>query len=370
MGERFGVVGLGRMAQALLLPLMESGLVQRSAVRAAVASAASAERLAAEHGLMVSTDPSEAWAASTVLLAVKPQQLEAVAAQAATAQGVAAQGVAVQAAAVQAAAVQGVAHGAAQATAVQEKAIQESAVQGRGITTRPEPLTHPPASGGSASDPDTGAAATAPPSSERLLISVLAGVSLERLGRLFPGWRCVRAVPNTPCLVRQGLTGLAWGEGIDPEQREQVRQLFALVGAVHELPESQLDAFLALTSSGPAFVALVAEAMADGAVAAGLPRALALELAQRTLAGTAALLEGRQLHPALLKDMVSSPAGTTIAGLRQLERAGLRSALLEAVLAAAERSRELGAAGVAQPPGSAASRQGGSSEGSGSASPR
>jgi len=365
LGERFGVVGLGRMAQALLLPLMESGLVQRSAVRAAVASAASAKRLAAEHGLMVSTDPSEAWAASTVLLAVKPQQLEAVAAQgvaaqAATAQGVAAQGVAVQA----------VAHGAAQATAVQEKAIQESAVQGRGITTRPEPLTHPPASGGSASDPDTGAAATAPPSSERLLISVLAGVSLERLGRLFPGWRCVRAVPNTPCLVRQGLTGLAWGEGINPEQREQVRQLFALVGAVHELPESQLDAFLALTSSGPAFVALVAEAMADGAVAAGLPRALALELAQRTLAGTAALLEERQLHPALLKDMVSSPAGTTIAGLRQLERAGLRSALLEAVLAAAERSRELGAAGVAQPPGSAASRQGGSSEGSGSASPR
>jgi pyrroline-5-carboxylate reductase len=375
LGERFGVVGLGRMAQALLLPLMESGLVQRSAVRAAVASAASAERLAAEHGLMVSTDPSEAWAASTVLLAVKPQQLEAVAAQgvaaqAAAAQGVAAQGVAAQGVAVQAAAVQGVAHGAAQATAVQEKAIQESAIQGRGITTRPEPLTHPPASGGSASDPDTGAAATAPPSSERLLISVLAGVSLERLGRLFPGWRCVRAVPNTPCLVRQGLTGLAWGEGINPEQREQVRQLFALVGAVHELPESQLDAFLALTSSGPAFVALVAEAMADGAVAAGLPRALALELAQRTLAGTAALLEERQLHPALLKDMVSSPAGTTIAGLRQLERAGLRSALLEAVLAAAERSRELGAAGVAQPPGSAASRHGGSSEGSGSASPR
>ena len=365
MGERFGVVGLGRMAQALLLPLMESGLVQRSAVRAAVASAASAERLAAEHGLMVSTDPSEAWAASTVLLAVKPQQLEAVAAQGVAAQAAAAQGVAAQGVAVQ-----GVAHGAAQATAVQEKAIQESAIQGRGITTRPEPLTHPPASGGSASDPDTGAAATAPPSSERLLISVLAGVSLERLGRLFPGWRCVRAVPNTPCLVRQGLTGLAWGEGINPEQREQVRQLFALVGAVHELPESQLDAFLALTSSGPAFVALVAEAMADGAVAAGLPRALALELAQRTLAGTAALLEERQLHPALLKDMVSSPAGTTIAGLRQLERAGLRSALLEAVLAAAERSRELGAAGVAQPPGSAASRQGGSSEGSGSASPR
>jgi pyrroline-5-carboxylate reductase len=120
-----------------------------------------------------------------------------------------------------------------------------------------------------------------------------------------------------------------------------VSRLFARVGEVRVLPESQLDAFLALTSSGPAFVALVAEAMADGAVAAGLPRALAHHLAHRTLAGTAALLQEQELHPGQLKDMVSSPAGTTIAGLRQLERAGLRSALLEAVLAAAERSREL-----------------------------
>jgi pyrroline-5-carboxylate reductase len=102
-----------------------------------------------------------------------------------------------------------------------------------------------------------------------------------------------------------------------------------------------LDAFLALTSSGPAFVALVAEGLADGAVAAGLPRSLAQELALRTLAGTAALMEQRDLHPGQLKDMVSSPAGTTIAGLRELERSGLRSALLEAVLAAAQRSREL-----------------------------
>jgi pyrroline-5-carboxylate reductase len=124
-------------------------------------------------------------------------------------------------------------------------------------------------------------------------------------------------------------------------ERQRVGQLFAQVGEVHELPESQLDAFLALTSSGPAFVALVAEAMADGAVAAGLPRQLAHHLAHRTLAGTAALLFERELHPGALKDMVSSPAGTTMAGLRQLERLGLRSALIEAVVAAAERSREL-----------------------------
>merc|ERR1712216_63644 len=141
-----------------------------------------------------------------------------------------------------------------------------------------------------------------------LLISVLAGVSLDRLQRLFPGHCCVRAVPNTPALVGAGLTALAWGQGITPVQRDQVQQLFADVGEVLELAEAKLDAFLALTSSGPAFVALVAEAMADGAVAAGLPRDLAQRLAHRTLAGTAALLDQQQLHPAQLKDMVTSPA--------------------------------------------------------------
>jgi pyrroline-5-carboxylate reductase len=193
------------------------------------------------------------------------------------------------------------------------------------------------------------AAAAAPPATADgagarepgLLISVLAGVSLSRLEGLFPGWRCVRAVPNTPALVRAGLTGLAFGAGVSPAQRARVHELFALVGEVRELPESQLDAFLALTSSGPAFLALVVEAMADGAVAAGLPRQLAHHLAHRTLAGTAALLHEQELHPGVLKDMVSSPAGTTIAGLRELERAGVRSGIIEAVLAAAERSRQL-----------------------------
>ncbi|MEB3172159.1 MAG: pyrroline-5-carboxylate reductase, partial [Synechococcaceae cyanobacterium] len=239
---------------------------QRQAVRAVVASDASAARLRQAHGLVVDTDPSAAWGAPVVLLAVKPQQLELAAAQAAQAGGSAAGG---------------------------------------------------------------------------LLISVLAGVTLPRLQSLFPGWRCVRAVPNTPSLVRAGLTGLAFADAVDAEQRRWVQQLFAQVGEVHELPESQLDAFLALTSSGPAFVAVVAEALADGAVAAGLPRRLAQELASRTLAGSAALMLQRDLHPGQLKDMVSSPGGTTIAGLRRLEQAGLRSALIEAVLAAAARSREL-----------------------------
>ncbi len=263
--DTFGVVGLGRMARALLLPLLDSGLLERSAIRAVVASEASARRLSDDLGIQVSTDPSRAWAAPVVLLAVKPQQLQAVAP----------------------------------------------------------------------------AAAAAPPAGEPLLISVLAGVTLARLKALFPGRACVRAVPNTPALVRAGLTGLSWGEGVGEARREQVRGLFAQVGEVLDLPEPQLDPFLALTSSGPAFLALVAESMADGAVAGGLPRPLAMHLAHRTMAGTAALLQGQELHPGQLKDMVTSPAGTTAAGLRQLERAGLRSALIEAVLAAAERSRQL-----------------------------
>jgi len=269
---RLGILGLGRMARALLLPLLESGDLQAAAVDAVVASEASALRLRQELGIAVGTDPTLAWQAPVLLLAVKPQQLEALAARRA------------------------------------------------------------------ALAPAGDRAAAAPP----LLISVLAGVTVARLQRQFPDCHCVRAVPNTPALVRCGLTALAWGEGIDPEARQWVCRLFSRVGEVLELPEAQLDAFLALTSSGPAFVALVAEAMADGAVAAGLPRSLALDLAARTLAGTAALLDQQALHPALRKDMVASPGGTTIAGLRQLERAGLRSALLEAVLAAAERSRQLG----------------------------
>ncbi|KEF41148.1 MAG: pyrroline-5-carboxylate reductase [Cyanobium sp. CACIAM 14] len=271
--EGLGVVGLGRMAQALLLPLLQAGLIDRTSVRAAVASEASARGLTEALGIEVSTEATRAWASPLVLLAVKPQQVETVA------------------------------HTAA--------ATLEDAQ------------------------------ARAPGGRQPLLISVLAGVSLRRLQALFPGRACVRAVPNTPALVQAGLTGISWGDGVGADQREEVRQLFAQVGEVLDLPEAQLDPFLALTSSGPAFLALVAEAMADGAVAAGLPRSLAMHLTHRTLAGTAALLQGQELHPGQLKDMVTSPAGTTAAGLRELERAGVRSALIEAVLAAAERSRQL-----------------------------
>jgi len=174
-----------------------------------------------------------------------------------------------------------------------------------------------------------------------LLISVLAGVTLKSLKRTFPGHTCVRAVPNTPVLVEEGLTGIAWEDDITSAQKIAVRKIFEPISEIFELQERQLDPFLALTSSGPAYIALVIESMADGAVAAGLPRNISNELAHKTLSGTASLLREKDLHPAVLKDMVASPAGTTISALRHLELAGLRSALIEAVVLAAERSRQL-----------------------------
>ncbi len=177
--------------------------------------------------------------------------------------------------------------------------------------------------------------------SKPLLISVLAGVTLKSLNKAFPGHTCVRAVPNTPSLVRKGLTGLSWENDITLDQKRVVRKIFEPISEIYELEEQKLDPFLALTSSGPAYIALVVEAMADGAVASGLPRQLSNQLAHKTLLGTATLLGEKGLHPAELKDMVSSPAGTTISALRHLELAGLRSALIEAVVLAAQRSRQL-----------------------------
>ncbi len=174
-----------------------------------------------------------------------------------------------------------------------------------------------------------------------LLISVLAGITLKSLQEAFPKHTCVRAVPNTPTMVREGLTGLAWGDDITSDQKSEVRKVFESISEIFQLKERQLDSFLALTSSGPAYIALVLEAMADGAVAAGLPRNLSNKLAHKTLSGTASLLREKSLHPAELKDMVASPGGTTISALRHLELAGLRSALIEAVVLAAQKSRQL-----------------------------
>ncbi|RMF63882.1 MAG: pyrroline-5-carboxylate reductase [Cyanobacteria bacterium J069] len=178
--------------------------------------------------------------------------------------------------------------------------------------------------------------------SSALVLSILAGVPLHRLEAGFPDHPVVRAMPNTPATVGAGVTAIAPGRHAQPVHLEQARQIFQAVGDVVEVPESLMDAVTGLSGSGPGYVALIVEALSDGGVAAGLPRAIATQLAIQTLRGTAELLAATGIHPSELKDRVTSPGGTTIAGIATLEQAGLRSALIEAVKAAARRSQELG----------------------------
>ncbi len=165
---------------------------------------------------------------------------------------------------------------------------------------------------------------------------------LRRLEAAFPEQPVVRSMPNTPATVGAGITAIAAGRHTIPEQMELARQIFAAVGEVVEVSESMLDAVTGLSGSGPGYVAVMIEALIDGGVAAGLPRPIATQLAIQTVRGTAELLASRGLHPAQLKDQVTSPGGTTIAGIAYLEQAGFRSALIEAVKAAYRRSQELG----------------------------
>lgn len=263
----FGVIGGGMMGEALITRLLDQGIFAPEAVLVSDPQAARREVLHYTYGVQT-TDSNQAVieVAETVLLAIKPQMLAAVA----------------------------------------------------------EPLRHP--------------VRETPP----LLLSILAGITLTRLQQAFPSWAVVRAMPNTPATVGAGVTALAAAESVSDEQRSQARTIFASVGTVVEVPEYQMDAVTALSGSGPGYIALVVEALADGGVAVGLPRAVALELAIATVRGTGELLHQGDLHPAVLKDRVTSPGGTTIAGISALEAGGLRSALIEAVRAAYLRSQALG----------------------------
>lgn len=178
---------------------------------------------------------------------------------------------------------------------------------------------------------------------DQVLASIAAGVPTARieqaLGRPIP---VVRVMPNTPALVGAGVAAVAAGRWASAEQTALVQRLMAAVGQAIVLPETQLDAVTGLSGSGPAFVAMVIEALIDGGVRVGLPRDVATTLAIQTVLGTAQMLRDTSRHPAALKDMVTSPGGTTIAGVHALERGGLRAALIDAVVAATERSRQLG----------------------------
>lgn len=176
------------------------------------------------------------------------------------------------------------------------------------------------------------------------LVSVAAGVTLATLESGLPkGAAAIRVMPNTPCLVGHGASCYALGQHASPEQGEEVGRLLSSVGFASETPEKLLDAVTGLSGSGPAFVYTMIEALADGGVRAGLPRDLAAQLAARTVAGAAQMVLATGQHPAALRDAVASPGGTTIAGLAEVERHGVRTALIEAVTAATRRSAELGA---------------------------
>jgi pyrroline-5-carboxylate reductase len=177
-----------------------------------------------------------------------------------------------------------------------------------------------------------------------LVVSIAAGVTLAQLSAgLGEGVRVARVMPNTPCLVRASASGFAVpSTRNDHPDAILVGRLFAAVGTAVRVSESQLDAVTGLSGSGPAYVYVMIEALADGGVKAGLPRDVAQKLAAQTVLGAAKMVLETGRHPGALKDAVASPGGTTIAGLHALERAGVRAALMDAVEAATRRATELG----------------------------
>jgi pyrroline-5-carboxylate reductase len=180
---------------------------------------------------------------------------------------------------------------------------------------------------------------------DHLLISIAAGVTLARLeGALPAGARVIRVMPNTPALVGAGAAGFALGKHATGADGELAQKLLSAVGLALLLKESLLDAVTGLSGSGPAFVYQFIEALSDGGVAAGLPRDAATRLAAQTVLGGAQMVLSTGLHPGTLKDQVTSPGGTTIEGVHELEKGGLRAAVMSAVRAAADKSRKLGQA--------------------------
>lgn len=180
-------------------------------------------------------------------------------------------------------------------------------------------------------------------SDKQLVISVAAGVSIPgiqaRIGDAIP---LVRAMPNTPAVIQEGVTALAGCSGLSLENLKIAQSIFESVGKVVIVDESSMNAVTGLSGSGPAYVYLAIEALIDGGVRVGLPRTVAHTLAVQTVLGAAKLVRETGEHPAVLKDRVTSPGGTTIAGLQQLEEGGLRATLIQAVEAATYRSSELG----------------------------
>lgn len=179
---------------------------------------------------------------------------------------------------------------------------------------------------------------------DKILLSIAAGIRTGLLEELLQPniARIIRAMPNTPCLAGEGMTGLCAGSSATAADLEKVKSLFTASGKAIIVKEDDMDAVAAVSGSGPAYIFLMIEAMIEAAVNIGLSSAVARELVLQTMKGSVVMMEDSGEHPALLKQQVTSPGGTTIAALRQLEEAGLRSAFFTAIEAAWRRSKELG----------------------------
>lgn len=177
---------------------------------------------------------------------------------------------------------------------------------------------------------------------QTLVLSIAAGITIAELEQAAPGRPVVRAMPNTPAIVRRGASAIAAGSEATEADLEQAERLLGAVGIVVRVPERMLDAVTGLSGSGPAYVFLLAEALIEGGVLNGLPRDVANTLVLQTIYGAGALLVDSDEGPEALRAAVTSPGGTTAAGLRALEQGSMRGAVLDAVTAATERSRELG----------------------------
>ena len=180
---------------------------------------------------------------------------------------------------------------------------------------------------------------------DHLVVSVAAGITTARIEQGLPaGAAVVRCMPNTPALVDEAMTAISAGSQATPAHLQRADELLSAVGRVVRVPESQLDAVTALSGSGPAYFFFLVEAMIDAGILLGLPRALAAELIVQTLVGSAVMLRDSGEHPVQLREAVTSPAGTTISAIRELENHGVRAAFLAAIEAARNRSAELGRA--------------------------
>jgi pyrroline-5-carboxylate reductase len=177
---------------------------------------------------------------------------------------------------------------------------------------------------------------------EQTLLSVAAGTTTRFIeGHLPAGARVVRAMPNAPALVHEGIAGLCGGEHARPEDVQLAAEALGHLGAVVRVDEGDMDAVTALSGSGPAYFALLAEAMIEAGLLLGLSRDVSTKLVVQTMFGSALLLRDEQMHPVELREAVTSPGGTTTRAIRELERSGVRAAFLNAITAATERSREL-----------------------------